>query len=110
MSKNREEKALRMIVDFYVSSDDFNGIPASYLAEGVDLPWSETRTILEKLLSQQSIVIAFPSVQDNPHILRTQPPAVNDQISHLHREPPDTFCLYEYSEASRPPVPRQADH
>lgn len=89
-----ENEALGVVLDFFVSSGDFNGLLAGQLAKNLGLSWRGTATVLENLLAQKSITIAFQSHQDNPHILRLQELDHHEQIRRIHSDSPDTFCVY----------------
>ncbi|MEK7762421.1 MAG: AAA family ATPase [Nitrospirota bacterium] len=91
---NESQPVLEAITEHFVRSRDFNGILASQLAEQVGLSQPTFITVLERLLTNEEIAIAFNRYQGNPHILRFPSPDTQRQLELLRSEPPDEFCLY----------------
>jgi hypothetical protein len=85
---------LQLITDFFLQSKDFNGILASRLAEQANLDQSRLIPVLEGLLQNGQITIAFNTYQGNPHILRFPPLLLERQLELLRAENFSTFCIY----------------
>lgn len=88
------DNALETVTSHFVESHDFNGILASRLSTILERPWPDLLAEIERLLSDGKISIAFYSFQDNPHVLRLKPPAIDRQLELLRSERPDEFCIY----------------
>lgn len=96
---NESRSVLGAIIDHFVHSGDFNGIPASQLGKQVDLSHPNLIPVLERLLLSEDIAIAFYCFQGNPHILRVSPPDIQRQDELLISEPPSQFCIYPTANA-----------
>ena len=94
MEEASDEQVLAVIVDFFVSSSDFNGILAVRLTKKISFEWEKTRKILERFLSQEDISVVFYSHQGNPHIKRLPDLPSEEQVKRLYIDSPDTFCIY----------------
>lgn len=75
---NIESKILQEIVEFFVNSHDFNGIPLHTLAATLTLNENQLKIALANLIRDDKISINFDS--DNPHILRRPALAIEDQL------------------------------
>jgi len=68
---NQEAKALLdEVTGFYLSSEDFNGIPARQLPERLSQPWQEIRPIALDLIEKELLGILDESNDVNPAINR----------------------------------------
>lgn len=90
----KARSVLDAITDHFVRSRDFNGILASQLAERTGLSRVDLIPILESLLTNGQITIAFDRFQGNPHILRFPPPEKDRQREMLMSENLGVFGLY----------------
>ncbi len=91
---NDSQPVLEAITCHFVHSKDFNGILASQLAEQVALSQPTFIAVLERLLTNEEIAIAFNHYQGNPHILRFPSPDTQRQLELLKSEPLNEFGLY----------------
>lgn len=91
---NDSQLVLEAITYHFVHSVDFNGILASQLAEQVAFSQPTFIAVLERLLTNEEIAIAFNHYQGNPHILRFPSPDTQRQLELLRSEPLNEFGLY----------------
>jgi hypothetical protein len=84
------DKIETAIVDFYLQSSDFNGLPAaSILGSG-----SAARPALEALVRDGRVSCVFASVSSNPHIKRYPDLPIEKQLELLSNDDPHGVCLY----------------
>lgn len=76
------------IVDFYLKSGDFNGIPATRVFG------AKETTALEELVRSGRVTCVFASVSVNPHIKRFPDLSIERQLELLASEGYDAACLY----------------
>jgi hypothetical protein len=93
------ERILSEVTAFFVASHDFNGILVSVLQERLAVTDDEVIPVIRSLLQRGLIVPAFYSHQDNPHILRLEPPPLSEQLRLLGKEEAGTVALYPVREA-----------
>ena len=89
-----EDDALHLIRKFFVESREFNGIPASRLAERLGLVWSDAQRILEHIVAGGNADLAFATYSGNPHIKRLADLPVEVQLSKLAADDPAGICVY----------------
>jgi hypothetical protein len=66
-AKPTSVEVMRAVLDFYIASSDFNGLPASSLFKD-DREREIIRSVLSQLLVEQKISIEFSAFSANPHI------------------------------------------
>ena len=91
---NESQPVLDTITEHFVRSRDFNGTLASQLAEQLGLSRPTFIAVLERLLTNEEIAIAFNRYQGNPHILRFPSPEIQWQLELLRSEPLNELGLY----------------
>jgi hypothetical protein len=87
-------KVLARILDFYLRPHDFNGILISDLAAEFQLKQARLNKKLASLIRSQQITLVFASRSINPHIKRIADLPVEEQLTRLESESPDTCCAY----------------
>jgi hypothetical protein len=85
---------LRRVSDFFNASHDFNGILLSALCSEFDITWPKMQVTVNRLVQSDEISLAFASHCTNPHIKRLPDLPVEDQLSRLKAEDPQTICAY----------------
>jgi len=85
---------LAEVVDFYLGSADFNGIPVPQLQRTFDLSWPDLQDSLIELINSQKISLTFDTVQANPHIRMLPDLPVDDQVRRLQSYGPDGINAY----------------
>lgn len=83
----------RTVVDFYMRSHDFNGLPMFTLLRNSPDAIS-AKAAVESLIRKGRISCCFASVSINMHIKRFPDLSIDDQLALLSKEPSDSFCLY----------------
>lgn len=86
--------ALGRISEFFNSSPDFNGILLSALCEEFGVTWPKMRVTVGRLVRSGEISLAFASNSINPHVKRLPDLPVEEQLSKLAAEDPQTVCAY----------------
>lgn len=99
-----KEHILNSVLDFFVRSSDFNGVPALNLCTTFGVSWSEIREILSQLIQERKISLAFASHSLNPHIKRLPDLPVDKQRAKLFEEESNTICAYPTSDVIRAAV------
>jgi hypothetical protein len=93
---------LNRIVEFYLSSHDFNGIRANVLLEGLEPDPLET---LKKLVSR-GLVEVYSSAYDNPYIKRLPALSIPQQLGFLESADGEAHvCLFPSVKAMRRRLP-----
>ena len=82
------------VVNYYLSSGDYNGLPAYALTRDgtVDLP--ELKALLHPLIENDVLAVNFGEVHVNPHIRAFPDPPAQEQLSRLQSFAGDYFVLY----------------
>lgn len=90
---------IEVAAEFYLHSDDFNGIPVTELARrlGQDFT-SVTETLNDLVRDGQVTVLGLSS--GNPHILRSEVTDIDLQIAAFN-DPPEHVCVYVKSDTIR---------
>ncbi|AHF11217.1 MULTISPECIES: hypothetical protein [Dehalobacter] len=86
------EGTLRSIVDFYIDSLDYNGIPVSQILRTSDT--SEILNQLSSLILDGLVTLTFSTVFLNPHIKAFPDLEPQEQIKKLMSESLDGICAY----------------
>ncbi|NLT51829.1 MAG: hypothetical protein GXX85_13035 [Ignavibacteria bacterium] len=97
--KDFQNLIIDITTDFFIRSNDFNGIPLSHFTslEEQGLPKTEFYEVLSHLILNKQIVAMFDSHCVNPHILRIPPLEPAKQIE-LLKTNPYQICLYPTAE------------
>jgi len=74
------DEMLRKITDFYLNSEDFNGIIITDLGDDFEI----VRDTLKELLESEKIVLNFGDRHPNPHILALEPEPKDQQLIKLN--------------------------
>ena len=82
------------IIEFFIKSNDFNGLHLFKLSHFADVSENRIRTAMELLLKENEIDLVFESESQNPHIKRIEDLPVEKQIEKLHKEPLIGICAY----------------
>ncbi|MFZ0276204.1 MAG: hypothetical protein WA254_12150 [Candidatus Sulfotelmatobacter sp.] len=94
----RDDDIERTILESFVKSQDFNGIPASGLARALDTDWGQLQPRIAALIRARKIDAAFASHSVNPHIKRLADLPVEVQIKMLAVEQAAGICFYPSAE------------
>ena len=89
-----DNELIDAVVNHYLSSGDFNGMPAYDLTHSgaIDLP--ELKAILRPLIENDLLAVNFGEVHVNPHIRAFPDPPAQEQISRLQSFAGEYFVLY----------------
>lgn len=85
-----KKQVLEEITASYLSSRDFNGIPAWSLKT---MPMSKALPIVKELTEEGLISINYGDRHPNPHILAFEPESIKEQVEKIHKIDEHT-CLY----------------
>jgi hypothetical protein len=88
------EAILNEVTQFYLNSDDFNGIPTSALAGRFGVEWHELRERLCQLIKEDLAGIIYEETDLNPHIIRRGFAEKESQIKKLTSEASIHACVY----------------
>jgi len=89
-----EKIVLEKVVNFYISSRDFNGIPVWTLRDELNISDSELIKTLINLVSRGKINVVFGNIYSNPHIKPFQDLDSQEQIRKLKQEGIRYDCIY----------------
>lgn len=95
-------RVLDEVADFFVKSNDFNGVPASQLGKNLGLSKRDLIKQLGRLVEDGQVTLAFSSVFVNPHIKAFTDLSVNDQLEKLASEDLSTICAYPTASVIQP--------
>jgi hypothetical protein len=88
-----EDKIVSKAVGYYLSSGDFNGLPArSLLTTGVKI--DEIRTILAHLLESGQLSLEFGARHPNPNVKALPPLPAAEQLAELATNDLEYACIY----------------
>jgi hypothetical protein len=85
---------IERILDFFITSHDFNGIPFPQLAISVGMSEDNLRSALQDPIHTGQISLTFASHSGNAHIKRLPDLPLEEQITRLQIERPDGICVY----------------
>lgn len=92
MATSKEQKALDVITEFYLKSQDFNGIPFRTLNN--ELGDNGLVKILITLLENDNVSIVFGDRHPNPHIKALKCEPIEEQIEKAISEKIHDSCVY----------------
>jgi hypothetical protein len=92
-----KEDILKTVLEHYIDSHDYNGIPAVKLAEINKLAHSNLEIMLTDLIKEDKITLTFASVSENPFIKRFPDLTIDKQIENLELSPLNEICIYPSS-------------
>lgn len=92
-----EEKIKNRIYDFFVESNDFNGIPLRNISEEFSIDYKESIDIIKNLVLDNSISIQSST---NPHIIGFQHYPIESQLKILEDAKDVTVTVEKFGEIS----------
>lgn len=93
-----KDEILKLILEQYLESDEFNGFPVSVLTEYLDNP----HEIVSSLIREGKVNL---SLGQNPHILAFEPPDIETQLSTIESTDLLSICLYPSKAVLREAIP-----
>src|SRR6266404_1083104 len=101
MAKSRSERdrVFTTVREFFTNSTGFNGILLSALQD--ESRWPNMLETVGSLVSDGEISLAFASHSINPHIKRLPDLPIDEQLTRLAAEDPNTVCVYPSPKAIR---------
>ncbi|MEK7109962.1 MAG: hypothetical protein AAB876_01960, partial [Patescibacteria group bacterium] len=81
--ETNNEKIANIVVKFYLSSRDFNGIPLANLYRQTGLSESQFKKQIDELIKKRDIDLIYEGEIPNPHIKPFPAPAIDKQIEKL---------------------------
>lgn len=94
MNTVNSESILRVVTDFFLNSQQFNGISAGSLFKMFESDWQEFSDSLYGLIEEDLIGIIYADVHINPHIIRTGFEDKKSQINKLSLTNLTQACVY----------------
>lgn len=94
MSKINIESILNEVTNFYLTSNDFNGIPACTLAANMEVQWKDLIKGLSQLITEEKVCVLYSDWDENTHIRRVRQEAIDVQISKLGTKDLYHTCIY----------------
>lgn len=92
-----KEHVLDRILNFFLTSSDFNGILLSDLCDEMNVTWAAMQAMLAELMHAENVTLAFASYSGNPHIKRLPDLSLDKQLERLDTDDPNTICGYPSS-------------
>lgn len=100
----KKNKLIKIVLQYYLTSDDFNGLPVrKLLDDGVSA--TELTVIVEELVKEGSIGVTHCDFVSNPHILCFEHESVEQQVALIASGKLSGACLYP----TRPVLARNID-
>ena len=94
-NRKMKNRLLERVIDHYLASRDFNGIPFGQVTMESDTTGDEVVSLLTKLLLENSIEIMFGDYHPNPHIKAFSISTIEEQIKKLNNEQlSNQACIY----------------
>ena len=94
MSRIATDDVLNAMTRFYLSSRDFNGIPAAALAAELNAEWPALHSVLPELIEEEKIGLLYGEVHGNSHIIRTGFESKENQLTRLDTKNLHQTCVY----------------
>lgn len=94
MNSANPESILKAATDFFLSSRDFNGIPAKILFDKFEVEWQEFYEALCQLIEDDLAGVIYVDIHLNPHIIRTGFEDKKSQINKLSIANLPQACVY----------------
>lgn len=82
------------IIEHYLKSNDFNGIPVSILLDKIEKEWSEVKAVIQDLIKNVRIRVIDDKTDINPHIIRLGFEPIANQLKKVNTDKPEYMCLY----------------
>lgn len=95
LSNDNKHRILDEITQYYLSSDDFNGVPLGGLAKSLAVDWEDLVVPLGELIEEERACVIDSVTDVNPHIMRVGYESRESQIAKLEAAIADTHaCVY----------------
>lgn len=88
------EELVDAVTDYYLRSDDWNGLPAHVLLAGSPMTVADVKSLLRPLLERESLSVNFGDIHPNPHIRALPDPPLEHQLRVLNASVDDRFVMY----------------
>lgn len=85
---------LHEVTSYYLTSGDFNGMPAAMLSKKLHVDWNDMLIPLQELIDSELIGVIYADIELNTHILRLGFPPKDVQISKLNTDELFHTCVY----------------
>jgi hypothetical protein len=85
---------LNAIVEHYLGSRDYNGLPAYVATTTMSAPIDEVKEALAHLITESKSSVLFGDRHPNPHIRAFEDEPISDQLEKLRRLNGDHFVMY----------------
>ncbi len=82
-----QNKILKLATNYYLKSDDFNGLPIRELGLSIQ----QCKSKVAKLIKAEKLTINF---DDNPHIKAFEPETIKDQLRKIRSKDIMQACIY----------------
>jgi len=82
------------ITEYYLKSQDFNGIPIWNLLSTIGKEWAEIKPLIQDLIKSDSIRIIDEKTDINPNIIRIRFEPLETQLEKANADEPGYMCLY----------------
>jgi len=82
------------ITEYYLKSQDFNGIPIWNLLSTIGKEWAEIKPLIRDLIKSDSIRIIDEKTDINPNIIRIRFEPLETQLEKANADKPGYMCLY----------------
>jgi len=82
------------ITEYYLKSQDFNGIPIWNLLSTIGKEWAEIKPLIQDLIKSDSIRIIDEKTDINPNIIRIRFEPLETQLEKANADKPGYMCLY----------------
>ncbi len=102
-----QKALLKEITQFYLESNDFNGIPISQLADKFNVPPNKLIYKLITLIRKELISVVFGDIHPNPHIRAFPDESIEKQIEKLYTPKINRACVYPLSKQLEKVVDRK---
>lgn len=94
MKRKIDSDIIDIVIDFYLTSGDFNGIPLSFLLSKIHIKFEEIESYLSNKIKDDDLRILSSDNELNPHIIRTGFQNIETQLRSLRKNNVDHTCIY----------------
>lgn len=90
----KQDNILKIITEFYLNSQQFNGLPLRNIVPDLQLEEHELKDILFSLIQEDKISLVFGDLHPNPHIKAFREEPKEKQIEKLQASNLEFICAY----------------
>lgn len=100
------DELIEAVVEYYLTSGDYNGLPARQLKGPLVPDLGTLKALLRALVEQGALSVNFGDTHPNPHIRALAEASIEEQLAKIDAAPDEEFVIYPTARTLQPRVDR----